>query len=89
MTLVSIAIYVVLVMVGLGVLTMLLFGLRSLTFGKIKPLNIIIILVPIVLLGILGMVMGDWALAAIYTFMIMFLLAVAALLISGVRGIFN
>ncbi len=89
MTIVTIAIYVVLVMVGLGLLTMLLFGIRSLAYGKINPLNIGIVLTPIILLLVLGFVMGDWAIAAIYTVMIMFALAVLALLVTGIRGIFN
>lgn len=89
MTLVTIAIYVVLVMVGLGLLAMLLFGIRSLAYGKINPLNIGIVLTPIIILLVLGFVMGDWAIAAIYTVMIMFALAVLALLVTGIRGIFN
>lgn len=89
MSIVVIAIWAVVILVGLGLLTMLAFGARSLAHGKIKPLSMAIVILPIVLLGIMGLVLGDWSLAAIYTFFIMFLLALLSLFLSGIRGLFT
>jgi hypothetical protein len=68
---------------------MLVFGARSLAHGKIKPLSMAIIIFPIVLLGIMGMVLGDWSVAALYTFFIMFAIALLSLFLSGIRGLFT
>jgi hypothetical protein len=89
MSLVVIAIWVVGILVGLGLLAMLAFGARSLAHGKIKPLSMVIVIFPIVLLGLMGMVLGDWSLAAIYTFFIMFALGLVSLFLSGIRGLFT
>lgn len=89
MSIVVIAIWAVVILVGLGLLTMLAFGARSLAHGKIKPLSMVIVVFPVVLLGIMGLVLGDWSLAAIYTFFIMFLLALLSLFLSGIRGLFT
>ena len=89
MTLVSIAIYVVLALIGLGLLAMVIFGLRSMTYGKVKPFNVAVVLIPVVLLIVLGFVIGNWSLAAIYTVFTMFGLAILALLVTGAKGIFN
>lgn len=88
MTIVSIAIYIVLALMGLGVLTIALFGVRSMMFQKVDLFSIVSVIVPLVLLVVLGFVMGDWSLAAITTVMVMFGLAVLALLLTGVRGLF-
>ncbi|HMB91183.1 MAG TPA: hypothetical protein VKP65_10075 [Rhodothermales bacterium] len=89
MSIVVIAIWAVVILVGLGLLTMLVFGARSLAHGKIKPLSMVIVIFPIVLLGIMGLVLGDWPLAAIYTFFIVFLVATLSLFLSGIRGLFT
>lgn len=89
MSLVVIAIWAVVILVGLGLLTMLVFGARSLAHGKIKPLSMAIVIFPVVLLGIMGLVLGDWSLAAIYTFFIVFLVALLSLFLSGLRGLFT
>ncbi|NBC18343.1 MAG: hypothetical protein GVY18_13620 [Bacteroidetes bacterium] len=88
MTLVSIAIYVVLALIGLGLLAMGLFGVRSIMFQKVDYFSIVSVIVPIVLLLVLGFAMGDWSLAAIATVIIMFGLAILALLLTGIRGLF-
>jgi len=88
MTLVSIAIYVVLALMGLGVLTIALFGTRSIMYQKVDFFSIVSVIVPLVLLIALGFAMGDWSLAAITTVLVMFGLAVLALFLTGIRGLF-
>ncbi len=88
-TLVPIAIWIAAVILGLGLLGMLLFGVKSIMNGKINLFTGAIILVPVILLLILGLIVGDWAIAGIYTLVIMFALAVIGLLVSGIRSLFN
>ena len=88
-TLVPIAIWIAAIILGLGLLGMLLFGVKSILNGKINLVTAAIILVPAILLLILGLVLRDWAIAGIYTLVIMFALAAVSLLVSGIRGLFN
>lgn len=87
--LVPIAIWAAAVILGLGLLGMALFGIQSIINGKINLVTGAIILVPAILLLILGLIVGDWAVAGIWTLVIMFVLAVLSLLVSGIRGLFN
>ena len=84
-----IAVWISVGLIGLALLAMVLFGLRSILHGKINPITAVVIVIPVVLLGILGVVMGDWAVAGIWTMVIMFALAVLGLLLSGIRGLFT
>lgn len=88
-TIVPYAIWASIIIGGLGLLAMVLFGLRSVLHGKINPLTAAVIIVPVIILAILGFVMGDWAVAGIWTMVIMFGLAVVGLLLSGLRGLFT
>ena len=86
---VPIAIWAAAVILGLGLLGMALFGIQSIINGKINLVTAAIILVPVILLLILGLIIGDWAVAGIWTLVIMFVLAAVSLLVSGIRGLFN
>ncbi len=89
MNIVVISFYIVMALMGLGLLSMLLFGFRSLAWGKVNILTLVILCIPIVVLVILGFVVGDWARAGIFTIVIMLGLAVASLLVTGVKGLFT
>lgn len=86
-TIVPYAIWLCIILIGLGLAALLLFGLRSLTYGKVSPLSIVVIVIPFLILGGLGVATGDWTLAAIWTSVIMFLLGLLALFISGARSL--
>ena len=86
---VIISIWIVIALVGLSLLAMLLFGTRSLAYGKIKPTTMVIVILPVVILVVLGFVMGDWSLAAIFSVLIMLGLALLSLLVTGVQGLFT
>lgn len=77
------------ILCGLALVAIALFGLKSMIYGKVNPLTAAIIMVPVVLLVVLGLVLGDWALAGIWTIVIMFVLASVSLLLSGIRGLFS
>ena len=83
-----VAIYIVLALIGLGLLLMLVSGLRTLMFGKASPLSIGIMAVPFVMFAILRPILGSWPEAGIMTILISILLTMLALLASGVRGLF-
>jgi hypothetical protein len=89
MNIVAIAIYIVLGLIGLGLLVMLLFGIRSVAFGKINPLTMAIVCVPLVILVIFGFVMNTWAEAGIMTIIVTLGLALLALLVTGIKGLFT
>jgi len=86
---VNIALYIVLGLLGLGLLSILAFGVRSLTQGKVEPLTLIFVSVPFVLLLVLGLVMPSWAEAGILTIVITLGLALLALLYTGIKGLFS
>lgn len=77
------------ILCGLALVSIALFGLKSMIHGKVNPLTAVLILVPVVLLAVLGLVIGDWAVAGIWTMVIMFILAAISLLLSGIRGLFS
>jgi hypothetical protein len=83
--LIPIAVYTVIVLVGLAVLTIALFGVRNFTYGKVNPLSIAMVVVPILILVALGVAMDDWGQAGILTLLIMLGLAALSLLLSGLR----
>jgi len=83
-----IAIWAAIALAGLSVLGMGIFGLRSLVYGKVQPLSIAIISIPGILIVVLGASMETWVQAGIYTLVVMFGLAVLALLLTGIRKLF-
>lgn len=84
-----VAIYAAIALIGLGILGMLISGLRSLAYGKLRPLTIGIVVVPGVLAVILGVSMETWAQAGIFTLLIMFGLTLLAMLVTGIRALFT
>ncbi len=85
--LVVIAVWIAVVLTGLALLTVALFGIRSALNGKLRPMAVISIAIPAAVLVVLYFVFGDWAEAAIWTTLITAVLAIGALLLSGVRGV--
>ena len=88
-TLVPIGVWLVFALVGLGVLTIVLFGVRSLVYGKIDKMSILYVGLPMLLMVILGFVLGDWTMAAMYTLIVMIGLAILAMLVTSMRGVFR
>ena len=86
---VNFAIYIVLGLMGLGLLAILAFGVRSLMQGKVAPMTLVFVSVPFVILLLLGIIMPSWADAGIMTIMITLGLALAALLYTGIKGLFS
>lgn len=83
------AVWAVLIVTGLSLLTMVVFSIRALAQGKVEPISIALVSLPIVIFVVLGFVLGDWSLAAVYGFLIALGLGGVALLLSGLRGLFG
>lgn len=77
------------ILCALALLAIALFGLKSMLHGKVSIFTASIILVPVVLIVALGFITGDWAVAGIWTIVIMFVLAALSLFLSGIRGLFS
>lgn len=85
--LVPYAVWLCLIISGLAFLAIIVFGLRNLAYGKVQTVTIITLVVPGILMGALGAALGDWALAGVWTFLIMLVLASVSLFLSGLRGL--
>jgi hypothetical protein len=80
------AIWGSLILTGLSIVTIVLFGIRSLAHGKVNPLSIGTLVVPALVLVGFRLALQSWAEAAIWTFLIMLVLSLLALLLSSARG---
>lgn len=83
----TLALYVVFGLIGIGFLVMLASGVRSLLFGKVKMISLALMAVPPVLFVILGFILPTWADAGIMTIIISLGLTLIALLVSGVKSL--
>ena len=81
------AVWLVLILIGISLLALVLFGARNLTFGKVNPLTIALTFVPIALLAVLGLVTGDWSYSGIITVLVMLVITSVTLFLSGLRGL--
>lgn len=81
------AIWLAVILVALGILGIVVFGARNLTYGKINPISAATIAAPALIFAVLGLIMGEWDLAAIWTVVIMFVLASVALIVTGIGGL--
>ena len=81
-----IGIWAVIVLISLGLLLMLVFGIRSLVYGKVETMTIVMLIIPLLVLIALGLVMGDWPRAGIWTVIITFVLAILSMFLTSIRG---
>lgn len=86
---VPLAIWAALILLGLGLVAQVIFGLRNLTYGKISPISMLIVVLPVLLVVVLGFTVGSWAQAGVITVLVMFGLTAVALLLSGMRNMFS
>ena len=76
-------------LIGLGILSMIISGIKSLAQGKQDVKRIVIMAVPFVIFGISYAVMGDIAKAGVLTTMSMMGIMVVSVLVTGLRGTFK
>ena len=81
------AVWAVLILTGLSALTIVVFGLRNLGYGKVNMLTVILSAVPVVILAVLGLTSGDWSYAGVMATLITLAITALSLLLSGARGL--
>jgi hypothetical protein len=84
-----IAMWAAIGLAGLSILVMGVSGLRSIWFGKVKPLTIAIIALPAVIILVLGGVMETWIQAGIYTLVTMLGLVLLGMVGTAFRSAFE
>lgn len=88
--LVPIGVWIAVVLTGLALVAVVLFGIRSALNGKLRPVALVSMGIPALLFVILYFVFGGTdepaATAAIWTTLIMVVLGIGAVLVSGIRG---
>ncbi len=80
-------IWAAIIVTGLSIVAIVLFGLRNMTYGKMDYLTVGLLTVPFVAIVVLGLSMGSWAEASVITFLGMFVLTSLTLLASSIRGL--
>ncbi len=83
--LVPLLIYASLIVTGLGLALMLIFGLRNVIQGKVDVVTAVILSLPAVAVGVLSMIMDTWADAFIYGVIGLLIVTALSLLISSFR----
>lgn len=73
---------------GLSIASMALFSLRNVSYGKVRPVTVVLVVAPLLLLTVLGFTMQTWAEAGVLTVVIMFIVSLLGLLGSGIRSLF-
>lgn len=86
-TILVVAIYTVLVLAGLGILGIGLFGLRNLAYGKVEPLSIVVVALPGLAFVILGFTVEGWAQAGILTVVGLFAVSLLGLVYTGITNL--
>ncbi|MDR8390558.1 hypothetical protein NC796_05355 [Aliifodinibius sp. S!AR15-10] len=76
-------------LIGIGILAMIVAGIKSLTTGKQDMKRIITILVPFAVFGIIFGVAGELVDAAIGTMLFMIAAMMLFMLLTGLRSTFN
>ncbi len=76
-------------LIGLGILSMIISGIKSLAQGKQEIKRIVIMAVPFVIFGISYAVLGDVAKAGVLTTMSMMGIMVISVVVTGLRGTFK
>lgn len=86
----QITITAVVALVGLSLVTILLFGVRSFINGKIDPLKSLFIGFPFILFGVLGLgIVPSWSEAGIWTLVVMIAITIVAMFYTSIRGVFR
>lgn len=86
---VQIAVIGAMALIGLGVLSMIISGIKSLMQGKQDVKRILIMAVPFVVFGVSYAVLGDIPKAGVLTTMTMMGIMVVSVVVTGFRGTFK
>jgi len=76
-------------LIGLGILSMIISGIKSLAQGKQDVKRIVIIAIPFIVFGISYAILGDTPKAGVLTTMVMIGIMVLSVVLTGLRGTFK
>lgn len=76
-------------LIGLGILSMIVSGIKSLVQGKQEIKRIVIMAVPFVVFGVSYGILSDIPRAGVLTTMVMMGIMVVSVVITGLRGTFK
>ena len=82
------AIWLVLIIAGLGIAMIVLFGIRGMAYGKVSPMTMVFVGAPLLIFVVLGFVMSSWSEAGVLAVLITFGLALLSLLATSFKGMF-
>lgn len=88
--LIPIAVWGTLILIALGLLIIVVFGIRSLLAGKFRPWSIGAMLLPVVVFGIAYVLASGpdpAATAGVWTVLVLMAVGAAAILVTGVKGL--
>jgi membrane-associated HD superfamily phosphohydrolase len=94
-TSVNFAAVLVIGLAGLSILLIVLFGIRSLSFGKVKMTTLALIAIPLVAVAICMMLGSSldpnnpYSAGALLAMAVVFVLAIAGIALSGVKSAFG
>lgn len=90
MDLVTIGIWIALGLLGLGLLTIIAFGIKNVATGKFRVFSLVAMLIPLVVFGVAYALSAGspqpFTSAMVLTALILLLLAALAILFTGLRG---
>ncbi len=78
-----------LILTGIAALTLAVFAVRSLMWGKVTLVSLLVGLVPVVVVVLSYLITGTWTEAFIVSALVMLAIGAVSLLLSGVRSLFN
>lgn len=88
-TILLISVWIVLGLSGLGLVSMVAFGIRNVIAGKVNPISIAVVAFPFVVMAVLGFVTGDWTRSAILSLFIVAVVAMLGIVVSSFRSLFS
>lgn len=85
----SVAIGIALALIGIGVVGIIVSGIRNVINGKSEIKKVTVMLVPVLIFAGSYVAMGTFEQAGVLTMVVMILLMVVGILVTGTRGTFK
>ncbi|TVQ64775.1 MAG: hypothetical protein EA360_11545 [Balneolaceae bacterium] len=85
----SVAVGIALALIGIGVLGIVVSGIRNLINGKSEIKKVTVMLVPILIFVASYFAMGTFEQAGVLTMVVMMILMIISIVITGTRGTFK
>lgn len=84
-----ISIYLIFALIALCGLSLLVFGARNLSYGKVNLFTSVVVVAPLLLAVVISLISGDWVYGSIVACLAALAITMVTLLLLGVRGLFG